>query len=377
LRVLLIANTLPPKDLSGVGEQVVQLAAGLREQGQDVQVLGRPRWSPKLLFPLTIVPAATAALVRQRPNVVQVHESDGALAALAVRALGIFLRPKPILVSLLQVSYLREIEAVRELRTLDRVLGEPGARERRFRWGKGRLQLFLGRLSARLSHLVLAPSERTARELREDYGVAKVKVLPNVTGGLPVEREPLGSGAREPGYLLFVGRLRVRKGVEVLLEALAQLAGEGQEARLLVAGDGEHRQALEIVVQKLGLDSRVEFLGRLSRGQVREALVGAAALVVPSLYEGMPLVILEAMEASVPVVASAVSGIPEVVQDGETGWLVPPESPGDLARALGQVLQKPEQARERGAAGRRRLDRLYRPEQGARLWLELVGQEGG
>ena len=88
MRVLLIANTLPPRDVSGVGEQVLQLAAGLRELGDEVEVLGRARGAagPKVLFPLTIVPAAWRALRRFRPHVVQVHESDGALAALLVRA---------------------------------------------------------------------------------------------------------------------------------------------------------------------------------------------------------------------------------------------------------------------------------------------------
>ena len=97
---------------------------------------------------------------------------------------------------------------------------------------------------------------------------------------------------------------------------------------------------------------------------------------MPSLYEGMPLVILEAMEAAVPVVASSVSGIPEVVMDGETGWLVPPEDPVALARALEELQRWPARGRERGEAGRRRLDRLYRPENGAQAWLEAVQVEG-
>jgi len=379
LRVLLIANTLPPVDVSGVGEQVLQLAAGLRGEGCEVEVLGRGEGGargPKVLFPLTVVPAAWRALRRFRPHVVQVHESDGGLAALLVKALGRFLSPRPLLVALQQVSYAEERRAVRPLIDPEgRVMGTPGEVERRFRRGKGRLQVVLGKWTARLADLVMAPSERTGREIREDYGVGSVAVLPNVTGGLEVEpAEPPAEDAE--GALLFVGRLRIRKGVEVLLEALALERQEGRGARLLIAGDGEHRQALERRAAELELEDSVTFLGRCSAAEVRGLLAACRALVVPSTYEGMPLVILEAMEAEVPVVASAVSGIPEVVADGETGWLVPQEEPVTLARAVRHALADPEEAQRRGRAGRRRLDEMYRPRHAARRWLAAVRRAG-
>jgi len=372
LRVLLVANTLPPRDVSGVGEQVLQLAAGLREAGCEVEVLGRGPGGvagPKVLFPLFAVPAVRRALARFRPHVVQVHESDGGLAALwtSVAAPA----PRPLLVALLQVSYVEERRAVRPLVADGRVLGRPGAVERRFRRFKAPFQVLLGRLTARRADLVLAPSAATAAEVRRDYRIrgraSDVGVLPNVTGGLPVEpvstAEPVA-----PGYLLFVGRLRIRKGVEVLLEALRKVPG----ARLLIAGDGEHRAALERKTGELGLEGNVSFLGRCDGSRVRGLLRGAAALVVPSIYEGMPLVVLEAMEAGVPLVASRVSGIPEVVEDGVTGWLVPAEDPKALAAALVQALEAPEEARRRGEAGRRRVDERFRPATAAAQWLRLV-----
>jgi glycosyltransferase involved in cell wall biosynthesis len=372
LRALLVANTLPPRDVSGVGEQVLQLAAGLREAGCAVEVLGRGPdqvRGPKVPFPLFAVPAVRRALRRFRPHVVQVHESDGGLAALMVRWLAPRLDPKPLLAALLQVSYVEERRAVRPLvdaaDAAGRVLGRPGGVERRFRWLKAPLQILLGRLTARTADLVLAPSAATAAELRRDYGVKGAAVVPNVTGGLAVES---ASEVVEeaPGYLLFVGRLRIRKGVEVLLEALQP------GMRLLIAGDGEHRAALERKAAELGITSRVRFLGRCDAGRVRGLLEGAAALVVPSTYEGMPLVVLEAMEAGVPVVASRVSGIPEVVEDGRTGWLVPPEDPRALAAALTEVLERPEEAQRRGGEGRRRVDERFRPRNAAEAWLRAV-----
>ena|GEM_PF-413787 len=380
MRVLLIANTLPPRDVSGVGEQVLQLAAGLREHGDQpgdqVEVLGRGPGGavgPKVLFPLMVVPAVWRALRRFRPHVVQVHESDGALAALLVKAVRANLAPRPLLVALQQVSYVEELRAVRPLVAEGRVLGRPGAVELRFRWLKGPLQVLLGRLTAWAADLVLAPSAVTAAEIRRDYRVDAVGVIPNVTGGLAVEPVAAEASGGEPGYLLFVGRLRIRKGVEVLLEALHDI----RPVVLRIAGDGEHRGSLERRVSELELGRTVTFLGNCDAGRVRRLLAGAAALVVPSIYEGMPLVVLEAMAAGVPVVASAVSGIPEVVVDGETGWLVPPEDPRALGRALEDVLARPREARRRGEAGRRRVDERFRPAMAAARWREAVLASSG
>jgi glycosyltransferase involved in cell wall biosynthesis len=373
VRVLLIANTLPPRDVSGVGEQVLQLAAGLRELGDEVEVLGRGPRGPKVLFPLSIVPAAWRALRRFRPHVVQVHESDGALAALLVRAVRGSIEPRPLLVALLQVSYVEELRAVRPLVAGGRVIGWPGSAEIRFRRFKAPFQILLGLITARAADLVLAPSAATAAEIRRDYRVEDVGVIPNVTGGLAVA--PAGEIEGPAGYLLFVGRLRIRKGVEVLLEALHELRGRAPGAVLKIAGDGEHRAALERKAAGLGL--AVTFLGTCDASRVRRLLAGAAALVVPSIYEGMPLVVLEAMERGVPVVASAVSGIPEVVAGGETGWLVPPEDPAALARALEEVLADAPEARRRGEAGRKRIEERYRPAVAAASWRAAVERKSG
>jgi glycogen(starch) synthase len=383
VRVLLVANTLPPRDVSGVGEQVLQLAAGLRQEGVEVEVLGRGPGGvrgPKVLFPLFAVPAVWRAVRRFTPDVVQVHESDGGLAALLVAWLAPALEPRPLLAALLQVSYRRERQAVRPLRWQGRMLGRPGAVEVRFRWLKAPLQIALGWLTAQAADRVLAPSAATAAELTRDYRVRGVAVVPNAMGAHPAAAAGAAGGGGEggaadagaPGYLLVVGRLRIRKGVDVLLAALPELLRRHPGARLVVAGDGEHRTALQGAAAALGLEGAVTFLGRVGGERVRALLPGAAALVVPSIYEGMPLVVLEAMAAAVPVVASRVSGIPEVVMDGETGWLVAPEDPPALAAALAALLADPQAARRRGAAGRRRLDERFRPRHAARCWLQAV-----
>ncbi len=387
MKVLLVANVLPPRDLSGAGEQVLQLAWGLREAGCEVEILGRDGCGQKVsksAFPWRARSAVQRLVGDWRPDVVQVHESDGGLVIRDLARLDGASRP--LLVALQQVSYVRERQAVRPLVDHDqdaRVVARPVRSELLFRSLRTPLHIALGRMTARRSDLRLAPSRATAVEIEQDYGVEGVRVVPNVTGApLDVQaresaqvadrdEEPVG----EP-YLLAVGRLRIRKGMEILLQALAQVRDRGHRLRLVVAGDGERRAALERLSERLGLGTGVHWAGRCSRSETARLRRRAAALVVPSTYEGMPLVVLEAMGDGVPVIASAVSGIPEVVVDGETGWLVPPERSAALAGALIEAMSDPDAARLRGEAGRQRLEQRFRPHHAARHWFEALGSVG-
>ena len=381
MKILMIANTLPPVDLSGAGEQVVQLAHGLRSQDHEVEILGRGPGGargPKVLFPLTIVIPALRSIAAMDPDVVQLHESDGGLVALVLA----LKRRRFALVALQQVSYLREFKAVRALRKEPggAVIGRPVASELVFKWCRAPIQFVLGWCTSRLSDLVLAPSDETGRELRADYGAKEVACVPNATGA-PLGR-PDGDAAvkteEAEGALLYVGRLRIRKGVEVLLESLSILAARGLTPRMTIVGDGERLEVLQDRARSLGL-GHVSFVGRQNASEIGVRLGSALALVVPSTYEGMPLVILEAMDRSCPVIASAVSGIPEVVVHGESGWLVAPEDAVALADAIAEALAAPEEASRRGAVGRRLLDNTYRPEHAAEVWLasleQLVGPQ--
>lgn len=375
MRVLLVVNTLPPQDLSGVGEQVVQLASGLRQLGVEVEILGRGQdgaRGPKWLYPLTVVPALGRSLEDFKPHVVQVHESDGGLAVCWL-SLRMAQKKRPLLVALQQVSYVEEGRAVRTLRWNGKRLERPGWRELGFRYFKVPFHVLLGRWSVRGADLVLAPSARTAEELVRDYGAAGVKVLPNTTSGPLASPEPVGAPLPGHGFLLFVGRLRLRKGLSVLLEALRLLQTErGLALPLVVAGDGEQGAALRAAARRLGISDSVTWLGRVSRGQVRYLLERAALLVVPSIYEGLPLVLLEALVMEVPVVASRVSGIPEVLERSGGGWLVDPEDPKALAEALAVAWQDPQERSARARRGQEFVRRELAPRRVAALWLEMV-----
>jgi glycosyltransferase involved in cell wall biosynthesis len=136
--------------------------------------------------------------------------------------------------------------------------------------------------------------------------------------------------AAKPGDILFVGRLTAQKNLDVVIRAMAELP----EARLTVIGDGEDQSALERLVSKLGLYN-VNFVGRREPAEVREAMLNASLLVLPSTYEGMPLVLLQAGAAGLPVVAS---DIPELREVGLAGRLVRPDEPAAWVAALRELL---------------------------------------
>ena len=152
--------------------------------------------------------------------------------------------------------------------------------------------------------------------------------------------------------ILFVGRLYPIKGVNFLVEALAMLRENRYDAELIIVGDGEQRQSLESQVASSGLAGHVKFVGRVSNRQLPAYYQQAAMVAVPSVVlasgetEGMPVVILEAMACGVPVVASDVGGVSDLIRDGDNGMLVEPAKPRELARAMEQVAANRERMSE-------------------------------
>jgi glycosyltransferase involved in cell wall biosynthesis len=167
--------------------------------------------------------------------------------------------------------------------------------------------------------------------------------------------EPEASRGGAP-YLLFAGRFVEKKGIDLLIEAMRRLDGEGCAVRLMLVGDGSIAGKLRRAAAGLG---NTEFAGWLPNDELRRRMRGALAVCVPSHEtasgdaEGLPNVVLEAMEAGVPVVGTRHAGIGEAVEDGRTGLLVPPGDVAALTAALRRLADEPDMARQMGAAARR------------------------
>lgn len=202
-----------------------------------------------------------------------------------------------------------------------------------------------------------------ADALVAEYGIDRALVRIVGNGADPPDPRAEAAAAREirqalgarPDRPLFVcaARLEPEKGHAVLLDALAALRGGGADFVAALAGSGSLRESLEARAGALGLEADVRFLGTLD--ELGPLLAAADAVVLPSHREGLPLTLLEAMVRARAVVASAVGGVPEVIEDGVSGLLVPPGQAAALAEALGRVGRDPLGAESLGAAAAARV----------------------
>lgn len=212
---------------------------------------------------------------------------------------------------------------------------------------------------------VVTISDHLTRFYREELGLAE-KPCTRIHYGLDPEEfhsnaesekrlpEALGKDVVTFG---MVARLTEQKGHEILIEAYEKISRLNPENQLVLVGDGPLREGLRKQVERADLEGSVHFLGH--RSDVPRLLKHFDVFVHPSRWEGFGLVFLEAMAAELPVVATTVSAIPEIVQDGRTGFLVEPDNSRQLQDALRTLLRSPERRDGMGQAGRRRLESSF------------------
>jgi glycosyltransferase involved in cell wall biosynthesis len=277
-----------------------------------------------------------AQLRAVRPALLHAHfGTDGLLVLPLARALGV-----PLITSLRGYDVSRSDGALLRSGRLSWM---------RYALGKKRLQhggaLFLA-VSAALRDQAIARGYPEARTLTHYNGVDLDRFRPNET-------------PTEPGLILHVGRLVEKKGTKVLIDALARIAG----AKLAIIGEGPLRKTLERQARELG--ERVCFLGELPADDVARWMRRASVLAAPSLTavdgdaEGLPNVVVEAAASGLPVVGTRHSGIPEAIEEGVTGFLVPEGDAEALAARLAEVLTSESLRRDMGAAARRLAERKF------------------
>jgi glycosyltransferase involved in cell wall biosynthesis len=220
----------------------------------------------------------------------------------------------------------------------------------------------LYRAGARLVNGIIVVSDDVVAAFRDAVGYRgdKLRVVPNAADverhsdtthreGLRAE---MGFG---PGdhVMTMVGTFKRQKGHAVLIAALGEIATRVPRLHVLLVGAGELSHDICTQVEDAGLTGRVHFLG--SRRDVPALLAASDSFVLPSLWEGLSVALVEAMASALPVVATAVSGTRQVMIDGDTGFLVPPGDAPALARAIVELLSDPARASEMGVAGRRRV----------------------
>lgn len=216
-----------------------------------------------------------------------------------------------------------------------------------YRASNRRARFFLDKAASRRYETVVAVSDAVANFLIEDYGVPKSRVLTIRNGWEGRPRFDLPKAAAPT--VVTVANLRPEKDQQTLLRAFSLVESQLPAARLVILGDGPSRPRLEILSQELGFADRVAFLGMQD---VWPFLAAARVFTLSSLAEPLGIAAMEAMAAGLPIVATRVGGLVEIIEDGVTGILVPPGDPSALASALMHLLVDENGAREMGRRGR-------------------------
>lgn len=228
-----------------------------------------------------------------------------------------------------------------------------------------RHRLLTYRFAMHFCDKVISVSNATADWLVEKRGVPREKVLVipygvdlklYQVGRNPKLKAQLGIAAESP-VVGVVARLHPQKGHRYLIEAARAIVASHPDVRFVLVGDGELRGELETQVRESSLSQHFHFLG--FRDDVKELLKTFDIFVLPSLYEGLPNVVLEAMATGLPVVATAVDGTTELIVENETGFLVPPKKPQDLANKISILLGDANRRQCFGQKGRERVEQHY------------------
>jgi len=362
--MLKVLQLIPTLDRSGAEKQMVLLAKGLPRERFRVEV---------------------AALTRSGPL-----EAELAAAGVPVTVIGKPLKLDPIalgrLARFLKAGAFDVVQtwifaANAYGRVASRLAGVPVVvvAEMAVDQWKGRFERALdGRLATWCDRVV--GNSRAVVEFYRGLGVPDDR-LAMIYSGIGDERPPavdpravraeLGFPHDAP-MVLFAGRLAEQKRVDDLLKALDLLQHVQANVRTAIAGDGPLRQRLEETARAYHLDGRARFLGH--RDDVPRLLAAADLLVLPSAYEGLPNVVLEAMRFGKPVVVTAAPGTTEVVVDGETGVMVPIGDVTGLTRAMRDIVRDPARARRLGEAGRARAEAHFGADAMVARFAELYEQ---
>ncbi len=236
----------------------------------------------------------------------------------------------------------------------------------------------LYRLAAHFVSGCIAVSEQVKEAMIETIGPIQGKITV-ICNGVDLKRYRCFSdralvrnnlGVDEKTQLIaLVGTLKDGKGHSYMIEAMASIVSRYPSAHVLFIGDGNLREQLQAQAAALNIESNVHFLG--NRSDVPELLAASDIFVLPSLWEGLSMALLEGMASGLPVVASEVSGTVQVMISGETGYLVPPGNVQELAKAIERLLSNPAQAQAMGMAARQRVETTFSAQKQADEHLAL------
>jgi len=330
MRIAILVLLFPPKWLAGTEIATYNIASHLAAQGHDVHIItswdkGLTRESAEEGFHihrvktvrrpvfqvLTYIPKSLPVIRKINPDIVHCQSIPLGLSGFLIKKL--FGKP--------YVVYGRGSDV----------------------YNPWIFKNIVSKLVLRNADAIIALTEDMKKRIQNIHD-RSVFVIPNGVdlerfGELPQEIPDKESKLTDEKVIIFIGTLRPVKGVRYLIEAMRMIAEGYKRTRLLLVGDGEERGYLEKLVNKMGLEDCVSFIGRVPHERALTYMVTSDVFVLPSLSEGFPMTILEAMACGLPIVATRIGGLPEVIEDGRSGFLVEPENPKEIAERVLLLLE--------------------------------------
>jgi glycosyltransferase involved in cell wall biosynthesis len=353
VKVCLIVSTFEPDTIGGQGEVVLKLQKQLLEHSVEAYVLtsglnisGYPctvrTGSGKRLF--YVASAAYLNWIRKMKfDIINVHLESG----MSLVPFLIATKCPAKIVATLHDSYLSEWRSIGRLTTFKKGTASPTVDEYVMKYLLTPVKFLGTYIDCALADRIIAVSARTRDECKTEYRIPaeKMSVIHN---GVDLEefnpqidrtriRNRLSLG-NQP-IILTVGASTIRKGIPYLLRSMASVAGKIRDAKLIVVGSMKYRRQMELLTNELGIQHNVIFPEQVERAELPFYYSACDVVAVPSISEGFPMVVLEAMASGKPVVASRVGGIPEAIQTGINGILFEPGNIPQMTHALLRLLE--------------------------------------
>jgi glycosyltransferase involved in cell wall biosynthesis len=366
MKVCFLVSTYEPDTTGGQGEVVFRLQKSLQELSVDAYVFTSGSRVPGYLHTMRtgsgkrFFYAVSAVYVnwfrKMDFDVINVHQESG----LSVIPLLVASRCRAKIVTTLHTSYLSESRSLSRLTGFRPEQAAPTLDEYFVKYLLTPIKVFGTSLDCALSDKIVAVCAKTREECKLDYGIPEEKMTVIYNGVNLIEFNPQITRSKirseysldDKPVILSVGCGTIRKGIPYLLRSVRDVKAQIPDVRLIVTGPTSYKQQMLSITRDLGIQENVIFSGKVPREELPFYYSACDIVAVPSLQEGFPIVVLEAMASGKPVVASRVGGIPEAIEPGKTGILVDAGNSNQLGRALITLLNDQDLRRRMGREAR-------------------------
>jgi glycosyltransferase involved in cell wall biosynthesis len=346
---ILVSTPIFPPEIGGPATYTVEVARRLQERGHKIRIVAftdeKPQMSDLEVIPIRVQYRVFGTLMRQLRLFLALLS--------AVKGMGLIYLQDPLVVGIaslmagkltgkpLVLKFVGDSvwEKAYSLRQTDKNLGDFFSSPQKSLALK--MRIFLLKFVLGGMNRIIVPSFYLRDILVTHYRVKpeKIAVVYNSVDLKAMSKATGGQGRQRGKQVIAIGRLVRHKRVEGIITALCELGKKFPDASLAIVGDGPERESLELLAKKLGVSQKVRFYGSIDHDRTLELLKASDVLVLNSIYEGLPHIVIEAMACSVPVVATRIRGTDETIDDGRTGLLVSADDEKGLAGQIARLLQ--------------------------------------